>query len=63
MYFTVNTAFINYLDMFPNLTELLEFLVIKNRTTYEQTLPINLNISRFDKSLLTAPANLKRYHV
>ena len=48
MYFTVNIAFVNYLDMFPNLTESLEFLLITNRTTYEQTLPITLNISRFD---------------
>ena len=29
MYFTVNTAFVNYLDKIPNLTESLEFLVIK----------------------------------
>ena len=48
MYFTVNTAFVNYLDMVPNLTESHEFPVIKNRTTFEQILPISLNISRFD---------------
>ena len=53
MYFTVNTAFVNYLDKFPNLTEALEFLVIKNRTTLEQTMPISLNISKFDQTLLT----------
>ena len=47
--------------MFPNLTESLEFLVIKNRTTYKWTLPISLNISRFDKTLLNAPANLKDF--
>ena len=29
MYFTVNTAFINYLDKFPNLTESLEFPINK----------------------------------
>ena len=29
MYFTVNTAFINYLDQFPNLTESLEFQLAK----------------------------------
>ena len=58
MYFTVNTAFANFLDKFPNLTESLEFLVIKNRT-FEQTLPISLNISKFDQSLLTASSNLK----
>ena len=61
MYFMVNTAFVNYLDMFPNLTEPLEFLVIKNRTTYEQMLPISLDISRFDKTLQTAPTNLKDF--
>ena len=61
MYFTVNTAFINYLDMFPNLTESLKFLLITNRTTYQQTLPITLNISVFDNTLLTAPTNLKDF--
>ena len=60
-YFTVNTAFVNYLDKFPNLTESLEFLVIKNRTTFEQTLPISLNISKFDQTLLTASTNLKEF--
>ena len=61
MYFTVNTAFVNHQDMFPNLTESLEFPVIKNRTTFEQTLPISLNISRFDKMLLTASTDLKEF--
>ena len=44
MYFTVNTAFINYLDQFPNLTESPELLIIKNKTTFGQVLPISLNI-------------------
>ena len=44
MYFTVNTAFVNYLVKFPNLTETLEILVIKDRITFEQTLPISWNI-------------------
>ena len=61
MYFTVKTALVNYLNMFPNLTESLQFLLIKNRTTYEQTLPINLIISGFDKILLNAPTNLKNF--
>ena len=61
MYFTVNTAFINYLDQFPNLTESLEFLIIKNKTTFEQTLPISLNISKFDSILLTVSSNLKEF--
>ena len=35
MYFMVNTAFGNYLDQFPNLTESLEVLIIKKQTTFE----------------------------
>ena len=61
MYFMINTAFVNYLDMFPNFTESLQCQLIRNRTTYEQTLPINLNITGFDKPLLYAPANLKDF--
>ena len=61
MYFTVNTAFVNYLDKCPNLTESLEFPVIKNMTMFEQTLPISLNISKFDPTLLTASSNLKDF--
>ena len=60
-YCTVNTAFVNYLGMFPNLTESLKFLVIKNRTTFKQTLPISLSISKFDKMLLTASTDLKEF--
>ena len=61
MYFTVNTAFVNYSDRFPNLTQSLEFPVIKDRTTFEQTLPISLNVSKFDQSLLTASGDLKEF--
>ena len=61
MYFTVSTAFVNYLDKFPNVTESLQFLIIRNKTTFEQTLPISLNISKFDPTLLTASSNLKEY--
>ena len=57
----VNTAFANYLDMFPNFTESLQVLLIKNRTTYKQILPINLNISGFDKTLLHMFTNLKDF--
>ena len=34
MYFTANTASVNYLDKFPNLTESLEFLIIRNKTKF-----------------------------
>ena len=30
MYFTVNTAFVNYLDKFPNLTNSLDFMIVKD---------------------------------
>ena len=59
MYFTIDTALANYLDMFPNLTESLELLIIKNRTTFEQILPVSLNISKIDNMLLTTSAYLK----
>ena len=61
MYFTVNTAFVNYLDKFPNLTESLEFPIIRDKTTFEQTLLISLNISKFDPTLLTASNDLKEF--
>ena len=61
MYFTVNTAFIKYLDQFPNLTESLEFPILKSKTTFEQTLPISLNVSKFDSNLLTMSSNLKDF--
>ena len=52
-------AFANYLDMLPNLTN--PFQLIKDRTTYEQPLPINLSILDFDSSLQHAPTNLKNF--
>ena len=59
MYFTVIATFVNYLDEFPNLTESLQFLVVMERTMFEQTLTISLNISKFDLTLLTASSDLK----
>ena len=61
MYFTINTAFTNYLEMFPNFTDSLQAPLIRNRTTLEQTLPITLNVSQFDKSLLHASMDLKDF--
>ena len=40
MYFMINTAFANYLDMFPNFTESLQVPLIKNRTTNKSYLLI-----------------------
>ena len=61
IYFTINTAFANYLEMFPNHTDSLQIPLIKNRTTYKQILPITLNVSEFDRSLLYVPTNLKDF--
>ena len=48
MYFTINIAFTNYLNMLPNLTIP---SLIRDRTTYEQPLPVNLTLAFFDSSL------------
>ena len=60
MYFTVNTAFTNYIDQ-SSLTEDLKFPVLTNKTTSEYTLLIFLNNSGFDDPLFTAPQTLKEY--
>ena len=49
MFFIINLAFTNYLDMLPNLTDSLP--IIKYRTRYEQPIPLNLSIPHFDNSL------------
>ena len=59
MHFTLNATFVNNLDQIDNLTESHEFPILKNMTTFEQTLLISLNISKFDASLLTAAMTLK----
>ena len=59
MYFTINLAFTNYLDMIPNLTDSLP--IIKDRMRYEQPLPLNLSIPHFDNSPRHRPTKLKDY--
>ena len=54
MDFMVNTAFVNYQHQIDNLTESHKLPILKNTTTFEQILPISLNISKFDTSLLMA---------
>ena len=49
IYFTINLAFANYLDVLPNLTDSLP--IIKDKTRYGQPLPLNLSIPHFDNSL------------
>ena len=45
MYFTINLAFTNYLDMLPNMTDSLP--IIKDRMRYGQPLPLNLKYTTF----------------
>ena len=45
--------------MLPNLTDSLP--LIKDRTKYEQPLPLNLNIPSFDNSLIHALTKLKDF--
>ena len=61
MFFMVNIAFVNYLDQIDNLPETINVPNMKNKTTFEQTLPIFLNTSKFDSELLTAPNTLKDF--
>ena len=58
MYFTVNAAFVNYLNSLDNLTDSLEFPILLNRN-YLQTLPISLKSFDFDSELLKAPRTLE----
>ena len=59
MYFTINLAFTNHLDMIPNLTDSVP--IIKDRMRYEQPLPLNLSVPHFDKSLRYRLTKLKDY--
>ena len=58
MYFTINMAFTNYLNMLPNITTP---SLIRDRTMYEQPLPINLTFPVFDTSLKGAPTKLNNF--
>ena len=59
MYFTINLAFTNYLDMLPNLPDSLP--IIKDRMKYEQPLPLNLSIPHSDSSLRHRLTKLKDF--
>ena len=59
MYFTINLALTNYLDVLPNLTEPLT--LIRDRTHYKQPLPIHLKVPHYDNSLTNRPSKLKEF--
>ena len=58
MYFTVNTAFVNFLD---NFYDFLKFPILLDWTTHEQTLPISLKSFDFNSDLLKAPKVLEDF--
>ena len=60
IYFTVNTAFTNYIDQF-NVMEELEMPILTKKSTSQFTLPVFLNKSTFDDTLLLTPITLKEY--
>ena len=59
MYFTINLAFSNYLELIPNMTD--QVPINKGKTDFEQHLPIYLNNSHFDNSLSDRPSKLKEF--
>ena len=59
MYFTINLAFTNYLDLMPNIME--QLTLNRGKTSYEQPLPVYLNISHYDISLSDRPGTLKEF--
>ena len=54
MYFTANTAFLNY---YEGLIETLEVPFLHNVVMQEHILPISLESDDFDKEILAAPEN------
>ena len=59
MYFTIDLAFSNYLELMPNMTDQLP--INRGKTNFEQPLPVHLNISHFDNSLSDRPGKLKEF--
>ena len=56
MHFTVNLAFVDYLDQ---LNEMIDTLTIRNWTNQKQILPISLESFEINSSLLQAPKHLE----
>ena len=59
MYFTINLAFSNYLELMPNIADQLP--INRGKTDFEQPLPIYLNVSHYDTSLYDRPGKLKEF--
>ena len=59
MYFTINLAFSNYLELMPNMTE--HHTLNRDKTLREQPLPVYLNKSCYDTSLSNRLTKLKEF--
>ena len=59
MHFAINLAFLNYLELIPNMTDQLP--INKGKTDFEQPLPIYLNKLHFNGSLSKRPSKLKEF--
>ena len=59
MYFTINLAFSNYLELMPNMTE--HKTLNRDKTLREQPLPIYINISCYDTTLSDRSTKLKEF--
>ena len=59
MYFTINLAFSNYLELMPNITD--QLTSNRGKTNHEQPLPIYLNVSCYDNSLSNRPGKMKEF--
>ena len=59
MYFTINLAFSNYLELMPNITD--QLILNRGKTNHEQLLPVYLNISHYDNSISDRPGKLKEF--
>ena len=59
MYFTINLAFSNYLELMPNITD--QLTLNRYKTIFEQPLPIYLNVSHYDTSLSDRLGKLKEF--
>ena len=57
MYFTINLAFSNHLELMPNNTD--QLTINRGKTNHEQPLPVYLNILHSDNSLSDRPGKLK----
>ena len=58
MYFTVNLAFVNYLDQ---LNEMIDTPIVRNWTNQKQIPPISLEPFEINSSLLQAPKTLREF--